>query len=218
MATTAAADAGEAYVLYGGLFGDSTVPVVTNGNGGNDILLGGAGNDILSGGGGSDVIRSGAGNDMLSVADLAFRTVDGGAGTDRLLFTGDAQTIDLGTFADNKLTGVEAFDITGSGGDTLVIGALDAFHFSDTPNGDFTGAASHNSLVVFGDAVDTLQLDAFDPGSGGAYQWTLAAADRNLADTAGGGFDLYNLVRGAAVLASLAVDADIMVLSLPPPP
>ena len=153
--------------------------MVTSGNGGNDILLGGAGNDILSGGGGSDVIRSGAGNDLLSVADLAFRTVDGGAGTDRLLFTGNAQTIDLGTFADNKLTGIEAFDITGTGGDTLVIGALDAFHFSDTPNGDFTGADSHQSLVVFGDAVDTLQLDDFDPGSGGAYQWTLAASDRN---------------------------------------
>ena len=67
---------------------------------------------------------------------------------------------------------------------------------------------------MFGDAVDTLQLDAFDPGRGAAYQWTLAAAD-GLRRHRGGGFDLQPSSAERQVLASLAVDADIMVLSLP---
>ncbi|MCP4382235.1 MAG: hypothetical protein GY798_12625, partial [Hyphomicrobiales bacterium] len=35
------ADAGEAYVLYGGAFGGSTTPVVTNGTGAAEMLIGG---------------------------------------------------------------------------------------------------------------------------------------------------------------------------------
>ena len=199
-------------VVYGGTFGGSIVPADTNGTAGDEILIGGAGNDSLSGGGGVDVIRGGAGDDALSVADLTFRAIDGGSGTDTLAFTGLDQIIDLAALADNKVKDIEAFDITGSGDDTLIIGALDAFHFSSTPHSGFTGAASHNSLVVYGDAGDTLQLDDFDPGTGAAYQWQLAASGRNLDGSAGGGFDLYNLVRASAVLASVAVDADMAVV------
>ncbi len=161
------------------------------------------------------MIRSGAGDDMISVADLAFRAIDGGSGTDTLVFTGDNQTIDFTSLADNKIAGIEALDITGTGNDTIVIGALDAFHFSDTPNAAFTGADSHNNLVVQGDAGDTLQLDDFDPDGGGAadpYQWQLAASDKNLDGSAGGDFDFYNLMRSGVVVASVAVDAEMMVL------
>ena len=155
------------------------------------------------------------GDDSLTVADLTFRKVDGGNCTDTLVFTGAGEIIDFTAIADNKVTGIEAFDVAGTGNDTLVIPALDIFHFSDTPNPDFTGADSHKSLVIYGDAGDTLQLDDFDPDGGGpvaGYTWQLAASDQHLDGSAGGGFDLYNLVRSSVVLASVAVDADMLVV------
>ncbi len=207
------ADAGEAYVLFG--FGGSLTPVVINGTGANEILTGGAGDDQLSGGGGADVIRSGAGDDTLTVADSAFRSLDGGGGTDTLVFAGTNQTIDFTTIADTKVAGIEAFDVTGSGNDTIVIGALDILHFSDTPNAGFTGADGNRNLVVYGDAGDKLDLRDFDPDGGGpiaGYAWSLVASGKHLDGSAGGGFNSYDLVRAAEVVASVAVDSDMTVL------
>ena len=204
-------------IIYGGAFGGSSAPVVKTGTSAGESLIGGRGADTLNGAGGVDVFRGGAGNDAIATPDLAFRSIDGGSGTDTLAFTGNGQVIDFTLIADNKVKGIEAFDISGSGADTLVIGALDVFHFSDTPNAAFTGATSHNSLVILGDAVDTVSLEGFDPDGGGPsapYQWQLVASDRKLDGTAGGAYDLYALVRDSAVLASVAIDADIAILLL----
>ncbi|MCP4380337.1 MAG: hypothetical protein GY798_02760, partial [Hyphomicrobiales bacterium] len=207
------ADAGEAYVLYGGAFGGSTTPVVTNGTGAAEMLIGGLGDDQLSGGGGADVIRSGAGDDLLTVADLTFKKIDGGSGTDTLVFAGAAETIDFTSIGDNRIAGIEVLNITGTGNDTAVLGALDAFQFSETPNADFTGADSHQNLVILGDAGDTVDFDDFDPG-GGAPVYAWVADDTNVAldGTAGGDFDVYNLERGGVVVASVAVDEDMTIL------
>ncbi|MCP4307776.1 MAG: hypothetical protein GY788_23465, partial [bacterium] len=207
------AGAGEAYVLLGGAFGGSTTPVVTDGTASAEMLIGGAGDDELSGGGGADVIRSGAGDDLLTVADLTFKKIDGGSGNDTLAFAGTAETIDFTALADNKIVGIEVLDISGTGADTIVMGALDAFHFSDTPNADFTGADSHNNLVVLGDAGDTLDLDDFSPGGGAPdYTWALDVADVALDGAPGGDFDVYNLERDGIVVASVAVDEDMTIL------
>ena len=76
----------------------------------------------------------------------------------------------------------------------------------------FTAAGSHHALVIEGDAGDTLTLQDYDPdGAGGVdpAAWTLAQAGVNLDGSAGGGYDLYDLVRGSDVLASVAVDTNI---------
>jgi hypothetical protein len=57
-----------------------------------------------------------------------------------------------------------------------------------------------------------IDLVGFDPGSGGAYEWELAASGKHLDGTASGGFNLYNLVRNSSVVASLAVDAEMLVV------
>lgn len=137
--------------------------------------------------------------------------MDGGSGTDTLVLAG-LGTIDFTAIANNRIEGIEAFDVTRGGNDTIVLGALDILHFSDTPHAGFTGADSHKRLVIHGDAGDSLDLVDFDPGSGGAYEWGLVASDRTLDGSAGGGFDFYNLVRNSAVVASVAVDADMTIL------
>ncbi len=206
---------GTAYVLFGGTFGNSTAPVIKIGTGAAEILLGGAGADQLSGGGNSDVIRAGAGNDVITVADLAFSKIDGGSGTDTLVFAGPGEIIDFSLIADNRIDGIEVFDVRGTGNDTLIIGALDILHFSDKPNAFFSGASSHTSLVIFGDAGDTLDLDGFDPDGVGpvpGYAWTLVASGKTLDGAGSGGLDFYDLVRDTGVVASVAVDSDMSVL------
>ncbi|MCP4304463.1 MAG: hypothetical protein GY788_06205, partial [bacterium] len=128
---------------------------------------------------------------------------------------GNAETIDFtdGSIADNVITGIETLSIVGTGNDTIILGALDVFHFSDAPNGDFTGADSHKNLVILGDAGDTVDLDDFDPGGGSSvYTWVADDTGVNLDGSGGGGFDTYNLTRDGSTLASVAVDADVTLL------
>lgn len=206
-------NAGEAYVLFGSAFGGSTATVITDGTAAAEILIGGAGGDQLSGGGGADVIRSGAGDDVLEVADLTFKVIDGGSGTDFLVFGGADETIDFTTLADNTIVGIEALYTFGSGNDTIVMGALDVFHFSDTPSSYFTGADSHNNLIVVGDDGDTLDHVSFSPGGGAPdYTWVADDAGVNLDGSGDGDFDFYNLVRDGDTLASIAVAEDMTVL------
>jgi len=216
--------AGEAIVIFGGNLTGSVVFAGTSGadtftgTSAAETFVGGRGNDAMIGGGGADAFQGGEGDDAITVPDLAFRKVDGGSGTDTLVFSGAGQTIDFTALADNRVEGIEAMDVTGSGDDTIVIGALDMLHFSDTPNAAFTGADSHRNLVVYGETGDTLDLRDFDPdgiGVSAPYLWQLEATGRNLADTAAGGFKLYNLMRDGDVVASVAVDADMNVLLAP---
>lgn len=88
--------------------------VVLQGGAGNDTLLGGGGDDWLSGGDGIDVLRAGAGDDVLLVdAEDLVSGLDGGAGFDIAVITGDrGVSLDLGP------TNLEAA-IGGSGHDVL---------------------------------------------------------------------------------------------------
>lgn len=65
---------------------------------GGDSLFGGLSNDILEGGTGADVLDGGEGNDEFryraATEAVAGESVDGGAGTDTLRFTGTG-VIDL---------------------------------------------------------------------------------------------------------------------------
>lgn len=147
-------DAGEAYVVYGGDFLNTVDSVGTSGA---EVLIGSSGNDMLSGGGGADVIRAGAGDDDVTVTDLTFARLDGGGGYDTLHFGGsDGYMIDFTEIAKNLITGFEHIDLTNGGADLL---ALDFSSVLDIGNAldEFLGQS--NTLVVSGDASDTVSLD-----------------------------------------------------------
>ena len=208
-----ASGAGSAYVLFGGAFGSSTVPVTTNGTTSAEILMGDAGNDTLSGGGGADVIRSGAGDDMLTVGDFTFSSVDGGGGSDTLVLMGSGESFDFTALADTKVLGIETIDITGSGNNSLTLAFADVAAMTDGDSFIFPAANSHNALVVMGDAGDSLVLQDYDPdGAGGVDEavWTLIDAGVGLDGSPAGAYDLYDLVRDGAVLASVAMDSDML--------
>jgi Ca2+-binding RTX toxin-like protein len=186
--------------------------VTTSGGTAAEILLGGLGDDILSGGGGADSIRGGVGDDTLTVPDLAFRSVDGGGGSDTLVLLGSGQDFDFTLLADTKISNIETVDVTGSGDNDLTLGFPDIAALNDGDPFAFTVANSHHALVVEGNAGDSLTLLDYDPdGAGGvaAALWTQVAAAVGLDGSAGGDYNIHDLMRGSDVLASVAMDAEI---------
>jgi VCBS repeat-containing protein len=207
--------AGEAYVLFGGALGGNSTPVTTNGTVAAEILIGALGNDSLLGGGGADVLRGGAGNDRLGVADSAFRSIDGGLGTDTLALTGSGQTLDLTLIGAARITSIERFDLTGTGNNTLVLRADDVFALSGTSDPAWTFSTLPAALVVDGNAGDTLDLWDFDPdGAGPALNraWVKVLEDVTLSGAAGGAYDVWELQAGTARLAAIAAHNDLNIL------
>ena len=205
-------DAGEGYVVFGGAFGGSTTPVTITGTAAAEILIGGLGNDTLTGGGGADSIRGGAGDDMLTVSNLAFRSVDGGGGIDTLVLLGSGQIFDFPTLADTKISTIEKVDITGSGNNTLNLGFADIAAINDGDSVAFTQAGTSHFLVVEGNTGDKVKLLSYDPdGAGGLATalWAQVAANVGLDGTPGGGYNIYNLTRGSETLSLVAMDMDI---------
>jgi len=144
--------AGEAYVLLGGSFGGTKIPVEMTGSASAEILIGRAGDDRLSGGGGADQIRGGAGDDTIVVADLAFRSIDGGGGSDTLALGGSGLILDLTDRAvAARIGGIECIDLGGAGGNTLVL---------DRPAVLAGGVAAEGARIVTveGDAGDHVWL------------------------------------------------------------
>ncbi|XQM33845.1 hypothetical protein DFLDMN_000655 [Cupriavidus sp. H19C3] len=155
-------DSGAAYIYYSRA--DFTQPY-TNGN---DILTGtlngGAdGFDRLFGGSGSDTFLSvstgdyangGAGNDTIHVSALDFKAVDGGMGTDVLVFDGKNQNIDLNLFK-SKITGIEKIDLGINGSNLMTIGYNDVQRLGAMNLASNDGKAQ---FIVTGDNTDTLAL------------------------------------------------------------
>jgi Ca2+-binding RTX toxin-like protein len=173
--------AGESYVVFGG---DFTGAVTHLGTSARDSLTGtsaaqrfvsGQGNDTLNGGGGADVFNAGAGNDLIQVSNTTFRDVDGGSGTDTLVILGSGRTLDLTVLAENKISGIERIDVTGSGDNTLKLSWRDLFDLSETTN----------QLKIDGNAGDTVDLvGAWSKSTlGGAYSTYTHGAAMILIDT-----------------------------------
>jgi hypothetical protein len=201
-------DAGETYVVFGAPFRASGTPVNISGTTSAEMLIGGLGADTLSGGGGADIIRAGAGNDLIIVADTSFKRIDGGTGQDTLVLAGGGLTLNLTqTGQSSYITGIETIDILGSGNNTLILDAGDAFRFSEKFNSAFSGAMSHNALVIEGNAGDQLQLSV--RGAENGSLWDRAASDVALDGTTPGEYDIFNLINGTDVLASLGVRSSI---------
>ena len=154
--------AGEAYVIYGGLFGGSVDPLTLVGTPLDEVLRGGAGNDLLVGGGGGDVLRGGAGDDVLTIADSGYRIVSGGYGTDTLALAGAGQVLDLAGTENAGLSSIEVVDISGSGNNEIVIDRLSVIGLSEVRE---NGVAT---LTILRDAGDIVRFTDSAWSYGGA--------------------------------------------------
>ena len=149
---TGSGTAGEAYVILGGAFGASTSPVKTSGTPARELILGGAGDDVLTGGGTGDVMRGGAGDDLLAVTGAGFAHADGGSGYDTLRLDVSGQSFDFTGLLATNLESFEAIDMTGSGRNSIALGAADLLAISDDRRDGLT------YLTVLGDKGDELVL------------------------------------------------------------
>ena len=163
---------------------------------GADVMVGNDGDDIIVGGGGADHLYGDAGDDLLVVGGAEFARVDGGEGNDTLAIDGD---LDLGMIRGDQIEGIEEIDFTGAGNNLLVLDAENVKAFTDGINTKADNAALHakNSLVVTGNAGDTVDLDQFtDTG----------------VDTAVGGRGGYSVYENADASAQVLVANEVTVV------
>ena len=144
---------GETYVIYGGATGtESTAPITAEGTDDADNFSGNAGADSFTGIATGDVVRGGPGDDTISVGALDFADIDGGSGRDTLVLEGSDLSLDLRNAGNAGLDSVEVVDLSGTGGNRLMLDALAVF--------DLTGerAGGIATLDVLGDADDRVEL------------------------------------------------------------
>jgi len=131
--------------------GNSGANLIT-GNASNNRLEGGDGDDTLIGGAGSDTLIGGAGNDtfIYDAADLAVGAVNGGDGTnDMVRVNAGGLIIDLTTAAAaDNFVGIERWDITGSGNNTLKLSVAGVQ--------TLLGGAITGELVIDGNTFDVV--------------------------------------------------------------
>jgi glucose/arabinose dehydrogenase len=145
---------GESYLIFGSDFTESITHVgdengnTLTGDSADDAIVGGAGDDTLIGGGGGDVLLAGQGNDQLVISDAAFHELAGGRGEDTVRVEGNGTTIDLTQIPDNRVTGIERFDITGNGGNALVLTVLEVLNLSNTSNSAVVRADSNDNVDI----------------------------------------------------------------------
>lgn len=152
--------AGQAYVVFGGNFtGGAETQIggsnpnhltATRGAAATDVLIGQLGADTLSSDGGADVLYGGEGSDTLEISDVTFQRIDGGNGNDTLRLLGSSMTLDLSAIAENKLSDIEAIDITGSGNNSLILNRLEVVNLSSTSN----------TLLVRRNTGDSVEMDS----------------------------------------------------------
>ena len=186
---------GETYLVYGGATGtESTVPITAQGTDDADNFSGNAGADSFTGIATDDVVRGGAGDDTVSVSALDFADIDGGAGRDTLVLAAADLSLDLTAPGNGGLDSVEVIDLSGAGGNTLVLDALAVFDLTEEREGGIA------TLDVLGDGDDTVRLDL-----------AFALAGQETAD--GTTFNVYR-AGNAAVRVETGVQVETLIRSI----
>ncbi|MEW6583709.1 MAG: hypothetical protein AB1416_13215, partial [Actinomycetota bacterium] len=168
---TVAGGAGADSIFLGGV-----VPVLFTGNptvtadggGGSDLISGGELPETLRGGLGNDVVTAGGGNDVVQwVPGDASDLVEGGAGLDRLAFTGSAGAEIVTVTANGMRTRVQR----NVGGITMDLGGVETVEVDALAGADqvtVTGLAGVADLATVdvdgGDGDDALSVQAW-PGA-----------------------------------------------------
>jgi len=196
--------------ITGNLGGDSMLGNAGNdtfvGSINNDTILGGDDNDSIVGGGGTDSILGGNGDDMIVFATAftmaAAATVAGGAGTDTVALTMDAQNIGNSDFG-----GLDSINV------------LELADGANIVDAGATAVTAGIATIVGGSGNDSLQvatMTSFTSLIGGAGTDTVALTTNgeNIADADFGGFDsisVLELADGANIVdaGATAVTAGI---------
>ncbi|GAB4190928.1 MAG: hypothetical protein Kow00105_05130 [Phycisphaeraceae bacterium] len=132
-------ESGQSYLIFGGDFSSSVTDLGSPGDdailgtSSGDVIVSGRGHDVLTGNGGADVLIAGQGDDELIIADLAFKRVDGGSGSDTLTVDGTGITLDLTTISDSRIRDIETIDISG-GANLLILNHQEVLNLSGSSN------------------------------------------------------------------------------------
>jgi Ca2+-binding RTX toxin-like protein len=154
-------------ILAGGAGNDSLA-----GNDGDNVLVGNGGDDMLGGGGGSDQLDGGAGNDTLA-GGTGSDTITGGDGTDTASYAESTDPVRVvldgkpGDGASGENDSVDTENVTGSGGDDVLIGNAGA---------NVLAGGDGNDRILGGKGVDS-----FDGGPGDDIIQALDGAQETVA-------------------------------------
>ena len=155
-----------------------------------DNLLGGQGDDHLCGNGGADALNGGLGDDILVVSDANFIRLDGGAGFDTVLWSGENINLDLASAPSGLISDVEHIDVTGAGSNNLTLNVQNVLNISGTTN----------TLQISGDSDDAVTLQN---GVGGTA-WAATGSTQMIND------QIYS--EYAVGVATVLIDNDIQVV------
>ncbi len=115
----------------------------------SEVIAGTDGNDHLDGShGGAITLQGGAGDDTLVVVDQNFTSVDGGTGTDTLLWGGGDASIDLGNLI-GRVHDIEIIDLNDTSAVALTLNLADVVAITET---------GKDTLMIKGDDKDSVHM------------------------------------------------------------